>query len=110
MDCTKRELRTFSLIAIASFVSAFAVSDHIDRTNAFAMMEPFLPRLLQRSGVVVARVGEDIDYHGARAPYHITTQDAVDGMPDELRELYRVIHAKFSGSLALVDHSAKSAV
>ena len=100
MDCTKRELRTFSLIAIATFVSAFAVSDHIGRTNAFAMMEPFLPRLLKRSGVVVTRVGEDIDYHGMRAPYFITTQDAVDGMPAELRELYDVIHGKFSHVLA----------
>jgi len=99
MDCTKRELRTFSIIAIATFVSAFAVSDHISRHNAFAMMEPFLPRLLKRSGVVVSRVGEDVDYHGMRAPYFITTQSAVDGMPPELRELYDTIHQKFSREL-----------
>lgn len=100
MDCTKRELRTFSLIAIAAFVSAFAVSDHIGRQNAFAMMEPFLPRLLQRSGVVVKRVGADVDYHGMRAPYFITTEDAVGGMPPELRELYDAIHRKFAGDLS----------
>jgi len=62
------------------------------------MMEPFLPRLLRRSGVVVSRVGEDIDYHGMRAPYFITTQDAVQGMPPELRELYDAIHGKFANS------------
>jgi N-acyl amino acid synthase of PEP-CTERM/exosortase system len=100
MDCTKRELRTFSLLAIAAFVSAFAVSDHIGRTNAFAMMEPFLPRLLKRSGVVVTRVGDDVDYHGVRAPYFITTQDAIDGMPDELCELYEAIHGKFAEGLS----------
>jgi len=98
MDCTKRELRTFSLIAIAAFVSAFAISDHLGRPHAFAMMEPFLPRLLKRSGVLVSRVGEDVDYHGIRAPYFITTPAAVGGMPDELRELYRAIHLQFSGS------------
>jgi len=102
MDCTKRELRTFSLIAIATFVSAFAVSDHIGRHNAFAMMEPFLPRLLKRSGVVVSQVGKEVDYHGLRAPYFITTQDAVRGMPAELRELYDAIHCKFSSELAPV--------
>jgi len=110
MDCTKRELRTFSLIAIATFVSAFAVSEHIGRTNAFAMMEPFLPRLLKRSGVVVSRVGGDIDYHGMRAPYFITTQDAVDGMPPELRELYDAIHGKFANSPVFGPSHKKSQV
>jgi len=100
MDCTKRELRTFSLIAIAAFVSAFAVSQHIGRTHVFAMMEPFLPRLLKRSGVVVSRVGEDIDYHGLRAPYFITSGDAVNGMPPELRDLYDAISDKFSTDIA----------
>lgn len=96
LDCTKRELRTFSLIAVATFLSAFAVSDLTGRTNAFAMMEPFLPRLLRRSGVVVDKVGEDIDYHGLRAPYFITAESAVKGMTNELKELYEVIHQKFS--------------
>lgn len=99
MDCTKRELRTFSLLAIAAFVSAFAVSAHLGRTNAFAMMEPFLPRLLARSGVVVSRVGDDVDYHGIRAPYFITAHDAINGMPGELRDLYDVIHDSFAEKL-----------
>jgi N-acyl amino acid synthase of PEP-CTERM/exosortase system len=99
MDITKQELRTFSLIAVATFLSAFAVSDLIGRTNAFAMMEPFLPRLLKRSGVVVNKVGEDVDYHGMRAPYFITTKTAVQGMPEELKELYDTIHRKFSCEL-----------
>ncbi|MFT5710410.1 MAG: N-acyl amino acid synthase of PEP-CTERM/exosortase system, partial [Halioglobus sp.] len=101
MDCTKRELRTFSLIAIAAFVSGFAVCDHIGRQNAFAMMEPFLPRLLLRSGVAVKQVGVPVDYHGMRAPYFATTQTAVAGMPPELLELYDTIHRKFAVDLSV---------
>lgn len=95
MDCTKRELRSFSLLAIAAFVSAFAASELIGRTQVFAMMEPFLPRLLRRSGVIVSRVGEDIDYHGQRAAYAIKSGDAVASMPPELQELCNAISSNF---------------
>lgn len=96
LDCTLRERRTFSLIAVSTFIAAFAVSDLIGRPNCFAMMEPFLPRLLKRSGIVVQRVGEDADYHGTRGPYFITAQDAVNGMPQDLKDFYNTIHGKFS--------------
>ncbi|MFT6052236.1 MAG: N-acyl amino acid synthase of PEP-CTERM/exosortase system [Halioglobus sp.] len=95
MDCTTREVRSFSLIAIAAFISAFAVSELIGRTEVFAMMEPFLPRLLRRSGVIVKRVGEDVDYHGIRAPYFIKSGDAVASIPPELQQLCHAISNKF---------------
>ena len=100
LDCSKREKRTFSLIAAATFLAAFAVSDLIGRPNCFAMMEPFLPRLLNRSGIAVKRMGVDIDYHGTRAPYYIATQDAVSGMPADLLEFYNTIHGSFSQTLS----------
>lgn len=100
MDCSKREVRTFSVIAIAAFISAFAVSELIGRTQAFAMMEPFLPRLLKRSGVIVNRVGENINYHGIRAPYFIKSGDAVASLPPELQELYEAISSKFTHDIA----------
>jgi hypothetical protein len=56
------------------------------------MMEPFLPRLLKRSGILFQRVGQDIEYHGTRAPFFITTQDALNNMKKDLRELYDFIH------------------
>lgn len=92
LDCTQQERRTFSLIAVASFLAATALTDLSDRTNVFAMMEPFLPRLLKRSGIVFQRAGQDIDYHGLRAPYFITTQSALDNMRPDLKELYTEIH------------------
>jgi len=96
LDCTQQERRTFSVIAVACFLAATAMTDISRRTNVFAMMEPFLPRLLQRSGIEFHRSGEDIDYHGLRAPYFITTQSAVDNMRLDLRELYDEIHDRIS--------------
>jgi len=101
MDWTKQERRTFSMIAVACFLAATALTDLTGRTNVFAMMEPFLPRLLKRSGIEFQRAGKDIDYHGLRAPYFITTQSAVENMRADLKELYceiyRIIQQDYSG-------------
>ena len=64
------------------------------------MMEPFLPRMLKRSGIEFERAGADIDYHGLRAPYFITTQSAVDNMRADLRELYTEIHKRIAEDYA----------
>ncbi len=86
-----QEQRTFSLIAVACFLAATAMTEIDHRTNVFAMMEPFLPRLMQRSGINFQRVGTDIDYHGIRAPYFITTQSALSTMNQDLLDLYHWI-------------------
>ena len=96
MDCSKQEQRTFSLIAISAFLAATAVTDLTQKTNVFAMMEPFLPRLLKRSGIVFERVGSDIDYHGIRAPYFIKTQSALDNMRPDLKAMYDWVYQQIS--------------
>jgi N-acyl amino acid synthase of PEP-CTERM/exosortase system len=88
LDFTDQEKRTFSLIAVSGFLAATALTELTGRTNVFAMMEPFLPRLLKRSGIVFQRAGKDIDYHGIRAPYFIKTQSALDNMDTNLKALY----------------------
>jgi N-acyl amino acid synthase of PEP-CTERM/exosortase system len=98
LDCTKREQRTFSLIAVSTILSAFAMSELIERPHCFAMMEPFLPRLLRRSGIVVHPAGEEMEYHGVRAPYYFETHETVGGMADEMKEFYAIIRAGFAGS------------
>ncbi len=104
LDLSQQERRTFSLIAVTCFLAATALTEISDRTNVFAMMEPFLPRLLQRSGIDFRRVGQDIDYHGMRAPYFVTTQSALEGMRPDLKELYTEvyhrIHAGYRGQEA----------
>ncbi len=91
-----QEQRTFSLIAVACFLSATFLTESSCRTNVFAMMEPFLPRMLQHSGIFFQRAGRDIDYHGIRAPYFITTQSVLNNIHPELRELYHWIRSTVS--------------
>jgi N-acyl amino acid synthase of PEP-CTERM/exosortase system len=88
---SQHEKRTFMLIAVAAFLASTALTELTGRTNVFAMMEPFLPRLLKRSGINFQRVGKDMDYHGIRAPYFIKTQSALDHMRPELLDLYHWI-------------------
>lgn len=91
LQFTPQEQRTFSSIAVACFFAATVLTELDSRTNVFAMMEPFLPRMMHRSGIDFQRVGKDIDYHGIRAPYFITTQAVLDSMHPELHELYQWI-------------------
>jgi N-acyl amino acid synthase of PEP-CTERM/exosortase system len=88
MSFTDQEKRTFSLIAVAGFLAATALTELSGRTNVFAMMEPFLPRLWRKFGMNFQKAGSDIDYHGVRAPYFIKTQSALDDMDTELKTLY----------------------
>ncbi|MGR8930451.1 MAG: PEP-CTERM/exosortase system-associated acyltransferase, partial [Gammaproteobacteria bacterium] len=70
-DVSIKEQRTFPLIAVSAFVAAIVLTDLSGRNSVFAMMEPFLPRLLKRSGIQFVRAGQDVDYHGIRAAYFL---------------------------------------
>ena len=95
---TADERRTFPFIATAAYLAATALTRQLDRQNVFAMMEPFLPRLLRRGGIFFHRVGADTDYHGTRAAYFTQTRDVLDTMPEEIRDLYLVIEKQlFNG-------------
>ncbi len=94
LGCSEQERRTFPLIAVAAFLASTALTEVSGRTNVLAMMEPFLPRLLKRSGILFQRAGQDIEYHGRRAPFFITTASALEKMRPDLRELYDDIHAR----------------
>lgn len=91
LDIGHQEQRTFSLVAIAAFMAATALTELTGFHNIFAMMEACLPRMLARSGLYFDLAGQEIDYHGRRAPYFITTASALDGMAPELREFYHEI-------------------
>ena len=79
------------MIAVAAFLSVSVLAEKEKKLNGFAMMEPFLPRLLHRFGINFQRVGADIDYHGIRAPYFSTYESTLDTMHTDLRELYQSI-------------------
>ena len=94
-----REKRTFSLLAVSLFLASAAVADLLRRPNCFAIMEPFLPAILRRTGVTVSRVGEDFDYNGIRAPYYLNIDEAIRSAPSELRLCFEVVRAQFASEL-----------
>jgi putative PEP-CTERM/exosortase system-associated acyltransferase len=87
LDAAVSEQRTFPLIAVSAFVAAIALTDLCDRGSVLAMMEPFLPRLLNRSGIHFVRAGQDMDYHGIRAPYFLDAHGE-ETVSSDLRGLY----------------------
>jgi len=91
-DISHQEQRTYPLIAVSCFLAAAALGDLADKTSAFAMMEPFLPRLMSYSGLNFTQAGESLEYHGMRAPYFLTMDEAMADMAPELKELYGAIH------------------
>lgn len=94
-----REKRTFSLIAVSLFLAAAAVADLLKRKDTFSIMEPFLPSILRRTGIVVKRVGGDFEFKGVRAPYYLNVDEAVRNCPDELRLCYEVVRSQFAATL-----------
>jgi N-acyl amino acid synthase of PEP-CTERM/exosortase system len=97
IDFSAEEQRTLPMIAVSAYLAATAITEKTGHTNVFAMMEPFLPRLMSRSGINFSRAGVDIEYHGTRAPYFITTQSALKTMNAQLRELYWAIRQQLFG-------------
>ena len=98
LDSTAREQRTFSLIAISTILATFAISEILERTHCFTMLEPLMARRLARSGLVSERVGQEIEYHGVTAPYLFHAAENIEGMASELREFYAAIRSDFAAS------------
>ena len=98
LEFSSREQRTFPLVAMATILSALALSELIGRPHCFAMMEPFLPRLLRRSGLLARPAGQDTEYHGVRSPFYWETRERVSTLEPEFKEFYDAILADFSVS------------
>lgn len=97
IDSSHEERRTYPLITVVAFLAVTALTDLSGRKNAFAMMEPFLPRLLRRSGLDFVKAGQSVDYHGLRAPYHGNTDHALKNMHPDLRQLYNEVADRIGG-------------
>jgi N-acyl amino acid synthase of PEP-CTERM/exosortase system len=93
------EKRTFPLLGLSAALSAFATAEVIGRTNLFAIMEPFLPKLMARAGIYLQCIGEEFDYRGARAPYYLDISGFEDGMRADAREFYRHIRRELRSQL-----------
>ena len=95
-EISAREARSFPLIATAGFLGATALTDLAGTTSVFALMEPFLPRLMSRAGINFQKAGSNVQYNGLRAPYFIRTEWATHDLRPELRELYQAIYASLA--------------
>lgn len=89
------ERRTFPLIAVALFLACASVADILSRRNVFAIMEPFLPKILGRIGVNFERIGADFEFRGVRAPYYASIDNLVREVPDDLRLCYDAVKSQF---------------
>lgn len=99
-DVCDQEQRSFSLVATAAFMAATALTELTDCNNIFAMMDVSLPQILSRIGLHFQRAGDEIEYHGRRAPYYITTESALAKMHPELKQFYLEIYNGLARSYA----------
>ena len=108
LEFSTREQRTFPLVAMATILSALALSEQIGRPHCFAMMEPFLPRLLRRSGLLARPAGVETEYHGIRSPFYWDTREGVTTLGDEYKEFYDAILADFTAAATTGRRTAAS--
>ncbi|WP_300272645.1 PEP-CTERM/exosortase system-associated acyltransferase [Halomonas sp.] len=100
---TDKERETFSMLVSGLFISGYALGRRLDKSIAFAMMEPRLPRLLSMSGFHFTKVGDAIDFHGRRSAYCITREQAEAGMNRQLIPLYEHIRDQLEAQLISSD-------
>lgn len=84
----EQEVRCFSIIAMAALMGATASLESLGLTEMFAMMNPALPRLISRTGLMFERAGQVIDYHGRRAPYQMSVEAFQQNLVGPYAELY----------------------
>jgi len=99
LDIDSMEKRTFGLISVAAFLASCALGELNHFSTGFAMMEPFLPRLMSRSGIHFTKIGKDIDYHGLRAPYYVQLNSVLESMHPDLRVFYQSVYRSVSEGL-----------
>ena len=90
-ELTEDEKRTFPLVALALFSAGLSLTRLSARHDGFVMMERRLARRLQATGFPFVQVGEPLEYHGIRAPYHSTVDRIQESMPEMLRPLFEFV-------------------
>lgn len=109
LNLDSAEKRTFNLISVAAFMASCAMGELNKYTTGFAMMEPFLPRLMQRSGINFVKVGADVDYHGLRAPYYVKLDAVLESMHPDLRLFHQSIYDSLSADFVSMEESRHGA-
>jgi N-acyl amino acid synthase of PEP-CTERM/exosortase system len=90
---SETEYRIFPLLSFTLFLAVLSLSIYTKKRDSLAMMEPWLARHLQMMGFSFKQIGAVTDYHGARAAFHYTLDQALadkEGRPI-LRQLFDLI-------------------
>jgi N-acyl amino acid synthase of PEP-CTERM/exosortase system len=87
------EYRIFPLLSFTLFLAVLSMSIFTQQRDSLAMMEPWLARHLQLMGFSFRQIGELTDYHGARAAFHYTLDQALADKERRpiLRQLFDLI-------------------
>jgi N-acyl amino acid synthase of PEP-CTERM/exosortase system len=99
LNLSDAEQRSFPRISVTLMMAAAAMANLLDRPYVFSVMEPFLPRLLNRSGLVFRRMGRDVHYHGIRAVYFADARDYVQELDQDFLTLYTWVQDELRASL-----------
>ncbi len=98
IDTVEIGYRSFNLVSESIFLAGLATAEILETPIAFAMMEPFLPRVCRRAGINFQKLGDEVDYHGLRAPYFTDTRNIGDSLAPGLMDLYEHIRQEMKES------------
>jgi len=97
----EQEVKYFSIIAMAALMGATASLEMLGLTEMFAMMNPALPRLISRTGLMFERAGQVTEYHGKRAPYQMSVEAFQQNLIGPYAELYEQLRCCLGGGVTL---------
>ncbi|MDP2561301.1 PEP-CTERM/exosortase system-associated acyltransferase [Psychrobium sp. 1_MG-2023] len=84
---SESEMRCFPFIAVGLYICACHTVKRMGIEHAFVMMEPRLARSLKMLGINFTRIGPVVDYHGKRAPYHLSPEEFLEGLSPGFKRL-----------------------
>ncbi|MDX2367880.1 MAG: PEP-CTERM/exosortase system-associated acyltransferase [Colwellia sp.] len=96
------ERRNFPNIAMGLYLGAISLADICNHSGTFVMMESRLHRRLNRLGLPFVQVGDEMDYHGKRAMFHLAKKGFSSELSPELKELYDIIYQELYQQISLV--------
>jgi len=95
----KKDFNLLMLGPLSLYLATLAYSRRNGMEHGFAMMEPRLARRLRVVGLPFVQIGAIIDYHGQRAPYMISQEDALKNLSPGCSKLLELIDAQLEASL-----------
>ena len=102
---TEEERRHFPNIAMGLYLASVALADLCNHSGMFVMMETRLNRRLQRFGLPFIQVGDEMEYHGKRAMFHLDKNKFNSELKPELKELYNNIYHEMNQQLSLIPYT-----